>query len=99
MNYRFITEKNLKLASRVADPVHFRPNPDPVNQNFKNRICRLLALTKNKFKLQFFFINQISSDIYVFPLKNGKIHLKMCKRSVFLQKFLCVYKLSRTRIR
>ena len=25
---------NIKIA-RVADPVHFRPDPDPANQNFK----------------------------------------------------------------
>ena len=24
--------------TRVADPVHFRPDPAPANQNFKNRI-------------------------------------------------------------
>ena len=30
---------------RVADPVHFRP--DPANQNFKNRIRILLLFTKN----------------------------------------------------
>ena len=34
---------------RVADPVYFRPDPDPENQNFKNRIRILLALTKNQF--------------------------------------------------
>ena len=25
-------------VGRVADPVHFWPDPDPANQNFKNRI-------------------------------------------------------------
>ena len=37
-------------STRAADPVHFRPDPDPANQNFKNRIRILLALTKNQFK-------------------------------------------------
>jgi len=46
----------------VADPVHFRPDPDPTNQNFEIRI--LQALTKNQFKHQIFFINQTSSDIF-----------------------------------
>ena len=55
----------LKLqAPRVADPVHFRPDPDPANQNFKFQIRILLALTKNQFKLlNFFHIKHISSDI------------------------------------
>ena len=49
---------------RVADQVHFRPDPDPANHNFKKRIRILLALTKNQFKhLNFVHINQISSDI------------------------------------
>jgi hypothetical protein len=30
---------------RVADPVRFQPNLDPENQNLKNRIQILLALT------------------------------------------------------
>ena len=38
------------LKSRVADPVHFRPDPDPANQNFEDRIRVLLALAKNKIK-------------------------------------------------
>ena len=72
---------------RVADPVHFRPDPDPANQNLKNRIRILLALTKNQLKhLNFFHIKHISSDRYLngdyFYLKNGKIHLKMWKSSI-----------------
>ena len=75
------------ICIRVADPVRFRPDPDPANQDFKNRIRILLALTKNQFKHQIFFqINRISSDIcmmIIFIWKNGKIHLKMCKSSIF----------------
>ena len=33
------------LIRVVADPVHFQPDPDPPNQNFKNRLRILLALT------------------------------------------------------
>ena len=58
--------KNSAGKCRVADPVHFRP--DPANHNFKNRIRVririLLALTKNQFKhLNFFHIKHISFDI------------------------------------
>jgi len=51
--------------SRVADPVHFRPDPDPANQHFTKRLRILLALAKNQFKHLIFFshINQISTDI------------------------------------
>ena len=56
--------------TRVADPVHLRPDPDPPNQNFENRIRLririLLSLTKNQFKHLIFFsshIKHISSDI------------------------------------
>ena len=53
------------VICRVADPVHFWPDPDPANQNFKNWIRILLALTKNQFKhLHFFHIKHISSDIF-----------------------------------
>ena len=52
---------------RVADPVHFRPDQDPTNQNFEKRIRILLALAKNKFKHPIFVIgiNQISSDFFM----------------------------------
>ena len=71
------------IITRVADLVHFRP--DPANQNFKNRIRILLALTKNQFNhVNFCHMYQISSDIsMIFNLKIGKIHLKMCKSSIF----------------
>ena len=53
------------LVSRVADPVHFRPDPDPANQNFKigseSRI--LLALKESIKTSKFFHIKHISSDI------------------------------------
>ncbi len=55
---------------RVADPVHFRPDPapdsDPAKKNFKNRILIriLLALTKNQFTHLNFFRNfSCSSEI------------------------------------
>ena len=88
------------IHARVADPVHFRPDPDPApdpgNQNFKNRIWILLALTKNRFKqMNFFHFNHISSDTYLndnyFFRKNGKIQLKMCKSSIFKIFFPCLY--------
>ena len=44
---------------RVADPVHFRPDPDPANQNFKSgsgsRIRILLFYKKNTFFLSRIF--------------------------------------------
>ena len=81
------------LHSRVADPVHFRPDPDPANQNFETGSRILLALTKNQLKHQIFFhVKHISSDIWmmiIFTWKNGKIHLKMCKTSSFKIFFHC----------
>ena len=52
---------NKTHVPRVADPVHFRPdpNPDPANQNFKIRIRILLALISINL---FSHINQISSN-------------------------------------
>ena len=59
--------QDCRLAVPGSNPVHFRPDPDPANQNVKNRIRILLALAKKEFKTsQFFFhINQISSDIWM----------------------------------
>ena len=71
---------------RIVDPVHFWPDPDPANQNFKNRIRILLVpylLTIQTSK--FFHINHISSDFWmmiIFTWKNGKIHMKMCKSPI-----------------
>ena len=83
------------VGTRVADLVHFRPAPDPANKNFENRIRILLALIKNQFKhLNFFHIKNISSDIWmiiIFIWKNGKIHLKMYKSSLFKILFPCLY--------
>ena len=72
LKYRF-----LHVLGRVADPVHFWPNPDPATQNFKHRIripiLILLLLTKNQFKhLSFFHINQISSDIFMLIFSTWK---------------------------
>ena len=39
---------------RVADPVHFRPDPFPANQNFKKWIRILLEIKYNQFKHHFF---------------------------------------------
>ena len=45
---------------------HFRPDPDLANQNFKNWIRILPSFTKNQFNhLNFYIINQISSDIFI----------------------------------
>ena len=91
--YKLFLKKILSLIKyllfgRVADPVHFRPDPDPANQNFKtgsgSRI--LLALQKSIQTSTFFHIKHISSDIWmmiIFIWKNGKIHQKMCKSSIF----------------
>ena len=71
-NNKHISGENTQqhyISLRVADTVHFRPDPapDPAIQNFKNRIRILLALTKNQFKhLNFFHIKHISSDIIIF---------------------------------
>ena len=52
------------ILPRVADPVHFRPDPDPANQNFNNRIRILLALSKNQLKHpNFFHMKHIFFDI------------------------------------
>ena len=66
-------------SGRVADPVHFRPDPapdpDPANHNFKtgSQIRNLLALKES---IQtFFHIKHISSDIWMmsfFYLKTWK---------------------------
>ena len=48
-----VTEDQVRLTAllfRVADPVHFRPDPDPAAQDLKSLIRILLALTKNQFK-------------------------------------------------
>ena len=59
-----LVARALLVAARVADPVLFRPDPEPAYQNFKPRIRILLALTKNQFNhLNFFHINHMSSDI------------------------------------
>jgi len=49
-------------VSRVADPVHFRP--DPENPNFENRIRILLALIHNQFKHVKLFSYQ--SDFFIY---------------------------------
>ena len=57
--------QELGAINGVADPVHFRPDPDTANQNFKNRIRILLAFIKNQLKHQILFhIDHISSEIF-----------------------------------
>ena len=70
--------------SRVADPVHFRPDPYPANQKFLNRIRILPG------------INRFSSDIFIlffFTLTNLKIYLNIWKAR-FLKSFVgtCLYR-------
>ena len=78
----------LRIRSIFADP-------DPANQNFKNRIRILLALAKNQFKhLIFFHIKHISFYIWmmiIFIWKNGKIPLKKCETSIFKIFYPCLY--------
>ena len=54
-------------VTRVADSVHFRPDPapdpDPANQNFKTGSRILLALRESIQISIFFHIRHISSDI------------------------------------
>ena len=68
------------LMGRVADPIHFRQDPDPSNQNFKNRIRILLALIKNQFKhLKKFASYQ--SDFFKYFLCMLFFYLKKWKNS------------------
>jgi hypothetical protein len=50
---------------RVADPVHFRPYPDPnpANHNFETGSRILLALKESIQTSNFFHIKQIYSDL------------------------------------
>jgi len=41
--------------ARVADPFHFRPDPDPANQNFKTRSRIWILLKKTTFFLSRIF--------------------------------------------
>ena len=79
--------KNPDPQGRVADPVHFRPDPDPANWNFKNRIRILLPLTKNQFKHQLFshqsdFFWYLNDD-YFFLKKGKKFTWKCVKKALF----------------
>ena len=60
------------LVSKVADPVLFRP--DLANQNFKNRILILVALTKNQFKHIIFSLNSIIFLLIVRYTLKGASH-------------------------
>ena len=56
---------DLIFMVRVADPVHFRPDPGPANQNFKNPDPDPTGTYQESIQTSNFFyhINQISSDI------------------------------------
>ena len=79
------------LSCRVADPVHFQPDPDPVYQNFKIRFRILLALTKNQFKHLIYFISIRFLQVFkcwFFYLK--KFSCKCVHKSCF-DIFPCLY--------
>ena len=81
---------------RVADPFHFRPDPDPANQNFKNRIRILLALTKNQFKNLKFFSHQtyvflLIFEWWLFLSEKVEKFIWKCVKPLFLKYFFLVY--------
>ena len=62
VNYIFATTGSLINfyrgigSGRAADPVHFRPDPDPANQNFKiGSGSRILLALKESFLISKFF--------------------------------------------
>ena len=71
----------------VADPVHFRPAPDPANQNFENRIrIRIILALSYQFKHRnFFHIKHISFDIWMMIKKMEKFTWK-CVKALFKKK-------------
>ena len=75
----FALDRNwTRRITRVADPVHFRPDPDPANQNFKNRIRILLALTKKSIQTSKFFSHQ---TYFFYYLNDDYFYLKKWKNS------------------
>ena len=75
----------------VVDPVHYRPDPDPANQNLKTGSVSFLHSPRIISNISFFFshVKQIFSDIFMcryvdfFTRKNGKNHLKIWKKLHF----------------
>ena len=68
---RIVMIKITAHTRRVADPVHFRPDPDPENLNFKNRIRILLALTKISLNIfMLIFLPEKMENFTCFVLKS-----------------------------
>ena len=65
----------------LADPVHFWPDPDPENHNFKAGSGSCLQSSRINSSMYIFFISirflQIFVLIFLGTYKNRKIHLKM----------------------
>ena len=92
---KYKLSKKCSVSDRVADTVHFRPDPDPANQILKNRIRIririLLALTKNL--IYHLIFSHQSSDIWMMiflPEKMEKFTWK-CVKALFLKYFFLVY--------
>jgi len=98
--YRTLTPEHSDTLSlnfihrhRVADPVHFRPDPapDPANQNFKIGSGSYWHL-KNQFK----HLNFFSHQTYFFWYLNDYFFLKKftwkCVKPLFLKYIFLVYK-------
>jgi len=68
------------ICGLVADPAHFRLDPDLANQNFKKLVTdpESTGIHPEFKQLNFFHISQISSKIYFdfCFLKKEKNHLK-----------------------
>ena len=86
------------LEGRVANPVHFWPDPDPANQNFKNRI-RIPDPTgtyQNSIETSIFFSSHQSdffwylNDEYFYMKKIEKLTWK-CVKALFLKYIFLVY--------
>jgi len=81
---------------RVADPVHLRPDPDPANQNFKNLIRILLALTYQESiqTSKFFFTSNIFFLIFewwLFWSEQMEKFTWKCVKALFLKYFSLLY--------
>ena len=85
---KLVSTKLNGIVARVADRVHFRPDPDPANQNVKIRSgSRILLGLKESIQTSKFFSHQTYFFWFFWMMinfiwKNGKIHLKMCQTSI-----------------